>query len=100
MVQHFLNNGWFIQSCIGGVMNKVFDPEIKLKLPSVKIAPDNAVFHVGDKFRVKSTLCELEIANTESKEIHLKYTNRSKPNFIASEEIISRNLSFEVWIKL
>lgn len=98
MVQHFINAGFFIQTCIpDGSSTAIFDPEIRLKLPSEKIVPDNAVFHIGDRFRVKSTECELEIGAMESKKIHLKYVNRNKPNLLSSEDMLLKNMRWELW---
>lgn len=100
MVQHFINAGFFIQTCIPDSRTEVFNPEIRLKMPAVKIAPDNAVYKPGDRFKIRSTECEMVIETTESKKIHLKYTNRNKHNIITSEEMLNKNLSWGTWIKL
>lgn len=98
MVQHFINAGFFIQTCIPSAPPQlIFDPEIRLKLPAEKIAPVGAVFKIGDRFRVKSTECELEIVVMEIKEIHLKYTNRVKHNLLSSEDMLLKNLRWELW---
>jgi len=96
MVQHFVNAGFFIQTCIPDAVpeNKVFDPEIRLKLPAVKIVPDDAIFHIGDGFEIKSTGCKVEIEAMESKKIHLRYTNRDKHNLLSSEEMLVKNLNW------
>lgn len=101
MVKHFVNNGFFIQQCIpNGVSKKVFNPEIRFKLPSEKITPVDSIYKTGDSFRVNSTMCEMEITSTESKKIHLRYTNRDKNDLIYSEELIHRNVSMKYWDKL
>lgn len=97
MVQHFINAGFFIQTCIPNGKTEVFDPDIRLKLPLVKIVLDNAKFKIGDRFKVKSTECELEITYMESKKIHLKYTNRTKHDLISSEDMIVKNLNWGNW---
>lgn len=100
MVQHFVNNGFFIQTCIpdSSSETRVFNPDIRLKMPLVKIVLDNAKFKIGDRFLVKSTECELEITYMESKKIHLKYLNRNKPDLLSSEEMIIKNLNWGNWI--
>jgi hypothetical protein len=100
MVEHFCNNGYFIQASIEGIKKEVFNPDIRLKLPAVKIQSDGSLYNIGDRFKVQSTFCELEITYCESKKIHLKYNNRHKHNIIQSEEQITKNLSFGLWIKL
>jgi hypothetical protein len=101
MIQHFCNNGFHIQSCIPSFNeNRVFDPEIRLKMASVKIAPDDSAYHVGDRFMVVSTYCELEITNVESKKIHLKYLNRNKHNLLQSDDLLNHNLDFKLWKRI
>lgn len=100
MVQHFLNAGFFIQTCIPDAKNIIFNPDIRLKLPLVKIVLDNAKFKIGDRFKVKSTECELEITYMESKKIHLKYTNRNKHDLLSSEEMIVKNLNWNNWVAI
>jgi len=50
MVQHFINNGFFIQTCIPSTKNKVFNPEIRLKLPAVKIPPPDGKYNAISRF--------------------------------------------------
>jgi hypothetical protein len=100
MVQHLCNNGFFIQLCIEAVKTKVFDPLIVHKLPAKRIAPDNAIFHLGDKFKVLSTGCELEITIVEANKIELKYLNRLKNDVVTNESQLSRGLNMGSLIRV
>jgi len=102
MVQHFCNNGWYIQSCIEVVKTKPFIAPITDRpiFKPIKIVEEKeTLFKLEDKFKVLSTECELKIVHLEKGKLHLKYLNRNKPNIISSEENLSNMLKRKLWIK-
>lgn len=101
MVRYLCSNGFFIQLCIEVIKTTVFDPFIEHKLPAKRIAPDDALFHVGDQFRVNSTGCEMDITILEANKIELKYTNRPGKNGIVTNELqLQRGLNMGTLIKI
>jgi hypothetical protein len=97
MVQHFINNGFFIQLCIGEVSKKpIFDPVITLKQKPI----ERSEFAIRDRFRIKSTHCELEIAFLEGKKITLHYINRIKPDITSNVDNLRKVLLMEVWERI
>lgn len=108
MVQHFCNNGFHIQSCIGDIPRTtvyvapvsdkpIFRPIAKSVAPEAVVRP----YQQGNKFRIKSTNCELEITHIESGKVHFVYTNRPhKAPLLNSIESLDKVLKMEVWERI
>lgn len=97
MVQHFLNNGFHIQSCIGSVPRKsVFDPEIRLRTKT----RDRSEFQIDDMFEIISDGAKLQIRSFDKARIVLAYANRPKPDITTNIERLRKVLNFKVWKRL
>lgn len=101
MVQHFINNGWHIQSAIVVGKNKVFVAPVSDGpiFKSVKIVPETAEpkYKLGAKFRIKSTECIVQIIRFEKGKVQFHYTNRNKHDLLSSEENLDRVLRMQLW---
>lgn len=101
MVSHFRAHGWHVQSSIISEYTDVYKkPEFGTKFPVIVKPgeePKKTLYNIGDKFRVKSTECELKITHLEKGKVHLKYLNRTKHDIISSEENLSAVLRREQW---
>lgn len=93
VVKHFIEHGYFIQSCIDAPKNIVFNPATRV----VEVVKKE--FEIGDKFKIKSSLCELEIVRSDKK-IELKYTNRNKHNLLTSFEQLQKVVKLEYWLRI
>lgn len=105
MVQHFCNNGFFIQSCIDVSKTKLFEAPTTpgpIFRGEIKNEPDKpkSLYNLGEQYRVKSTECELEIVHMEKGKLHFKYLNRNKPNIISSEDQLTKVLRWQQWNKI
>lgn len=105
MVSHFRANGWHIQSAVAVAYTKPFiapvsDKPIFKPIKKTEIETTATNFKLNDRFKVKSTDCELQICFFDKGKIHLKYTNRNKHNIITSEENLNRVLKMETWVKI
>lgn len=100
MAQHFLNNGWHIQSAIEVVKNKVFvapvsDKPIFKPLKVAKITEPK--YKNGTKYLIKSTECIVQIIRLEKGKVQFHYLNRNKPDLLSSEENLDAVLRKELW---
>lgn len=103
MVDHFRNNGWHIQSVIDVQYTTVYKkPEFTTKFREVVKVEEvkKTLYNIGEKYRVKSTDCELEITYMDKGKLHFKYLNRKKPDIISSEEQLTKVLRWQQWIKI
>lgn len=102
MVLHFRSYGWHVQSVIPGSINKnkIYEPEFILKGVRPKEQPVETGHKEGDKFRIKSTDCELQITRIDGKKMHMSYTNRSKSPLISGVENLDKMLNQGYWVKL
>lgn len=99
MVQHFVNNGWHVQSCIPtGVATKVFDPTIRLTHAPPK-PPSSVKYPVGTKFLVQSDGSKLIVAEISGTKYTLNYLNRNKADLVLQERDIDKSVSWNLWIK-
>ena len=97
MVQHFLNAGFHIQSCIGDVpRTQVFDPSIRIRTKT----KDRNEFEVDDMFEIVSDGAKLQIRNIQKERITLAYFNRPKPPITTNVEQLRKVLNFKVWKRL
>lgn len=105
IVQHFCNNGFFIQQAISVEKTIPFvapvtaGPIFRGVLKEQEEKP-KTLYQTGEKFKVRSTECELEIVHQEKGKIHFKYLNRNKPNIISSEEQLTKVIRWEQWRKI
>lgn len=101
MVSHFRAHGWHVQSSIISEYTNVYKkPDFGTKFPVIDKPgeePKKQLYNIGDKYRVRSTECELQIYHMEKCKVHLKYLNRNKPNIISSEENLTAVLRREQW---
>lgn len=102
MVAHFRGYGWHIQSVLPGSVEikDVYNPKFVLQGVKKQKEEEKAGFSTGDRFKIKSTECELEITHIDKGKIHFSYTNRSKHPLISSKENLERMLNMKYWIKL
>lgn len=100
MVQHFVNNGWHIQSSIEVVKNRVFvapvsDKPIFKPLKVVEVTEPK--YKNGTKYLIKSTECIVQIVRLEKGKVQFHYLNRNKPDLLSSEENLDRVLRMQTW---
>lgn len=101
MVQHMMTNGFFLQDCIPYETKPVFDP--KIRLSGAKPLPKELVndeFAPGTKFRLRSDGTRFEVESSGKTGITVKYPDGQKLPFKTTREIIKRNLSLGVWIRI
>lgn len=93
---------WHIQSVIGEIeRTRVYVAPVQ-DTPMFKDwrVPEPVVlqrYNVGDKFRVKSTACELVVTYVDRTKINFHYTNRDKADLLSSIEQLDRVLRMQVW---
>lgn len=103
MVTHFRANGWHIQSAITVDYTKPFIAPVSDKpifKPMDKKAEPEPEFKYNQKFKIKSTDCELTIKEIDKKSIILAYTNRGKSDITTTPDNLAKSIRMGVWIKL
>lgn len=104
IVQHFCNNGFHIQSAISVEKTIPFvapvTPGPIFRGVVIQEEKPKTLYQTGEKFKVRSTECELEIVHQEKGKIHFKYLNRNKPDIISSEEQLTKVIRWQQWSKI
>ena len=102
MVSHFRAHGWHIQSSIQVEYTKPYvDPVFTTAFKPIKIIEEvEPEFRYGQRFKIKSTDCELKITSIDKKSISLEYTNRQKDNIVTNADNLNKSIRMGVWLKL